>query len=195
MGVAQISFWVVVAVLVFWSVGAYNRLVRLRAAIKQAFTATESHIRQRDALLAQWAEASRAQASRAQATGESHAADAVLAACAQVLAASDHARAWPSGARAIAGLRLAEEVLGDARARLNTELAAMAPLVPMSPMSLTRPVIAPTPQAEALAAVDASLGFARHQYNDAAQTYNDAVAQFPTWVIAGVFGFRAAGAL
>ena len=131
----------------------------------------------------------------AQATGESHAADAVLAACAQVLAASDHARAWPSGARAIAGLRLAEEVLGDARARLNTELAAMAPLVPMSPMSLTRPVIAPTPQAEALAAVDASLGFARHQYNDAAQTYNDAVAQFPTWVIAGVFGFRAAGAL
>ena len=192
MGVAQISFWVFVAVLVFWAVGAYNRLVRLRAAIKQAFTATESQIRQRDALLAQWAEASRAQA---QATGESHAADAVLAACAQVLAASDHARAWPSGARAIAGLRLAEEVLGDARARLDTELAAMAPLVPMSPMSLTRPVIAPTPQAEALAAVDASLGFARHQYNDAAQTYNDAVAQFPTWVIAGVFGFRAAGAL
>ena len=192
MGVAQISFWVFVAVLVFWAVGAYNRLVRLRAAIKQAFTATESQIRQRDALLAQWAEASRAQA---QATGESHAADAVLAACAQVLAASDHARAWPSGARAIAGLRLAEEVLGDARARLNTELAAMAPMVPMSPMSLTRPVIAPTPQAEALAAVDASLGFARHQYNDAAQTYNDAVAQFPTWVIAGVFGFRAAGAL
>ena len=190
MGVAQISFWVFVAVLVFWAVGAYNRLVRLRAAIKQAFTATESQIRQRDALLAQWAEASRAQA-----TGESHAADAVLAACAQVLAASDHARAWPSGARAIAGLRLAEEVLGDARARLNTELAAMAPMAPMSPMSLTRPVIAPTPQAEALAAVDASLGFARHQYNDAAQTYNDAVAQFPTWVIAGVFGFRAAGAL
>ena len=187
MGVAQISFWVFVAVLVFWAVGAYNRLVRLRAAIKQAFTATESQIRQRDALLAQWAEASRAQA-----TGESHAADAVLAACGQVMAASDHARAWPSGARAIAGLRLAEEVLGDARARLNTELAAMAPMSPTSP---TSPVIAPNPQAEALAAVDASLGFARRQYNDAAQTYNDAVAQFPTWVIAGVFGFRAAGAL
>lgn len=184
MGVAQISFWVFVAVLVFWAVGAYNRLVRLRAAIKQAFTATESQIRQRDALLAQWAEASSAQAH-----GESHAADAVVAACGQVMAASEHARTWPSGARAIASLRLAEEVLGDARARLNAELAAMAAT------SLTPPVIAPNPQAEALAAVDASLGFARRQYNDAAQTYNDAVAQFPTWVIAGVFGFRAAGAL
>ena len=187
MGVAQISFWVFVAVLVFWAVGAYNRLVRLRAAIKQAFTATETQIRQRDALLTQWAEASRTHS-----TGESHAANAVLAACGQVLAASDHARAWPSGARAIAGLRLAEEVLGDARARLTTELAAMAH---MSSISITPPVIAPTPQAEALAAVDASLGFARRQYNDAAQTYNDAVAQFPTWVIAGVVGFRAAGAL
>ena len=65
----------------------------------------------------------------------------------------------------------------------------------MAATSLTPQVIAPTPQPEGLAAVDASLGFARHQYNDAAQIYNDAVAQFPTWIIAGVFGFRAAGAL
>ncbi|MFN6060478.1 MAG: LemA family protein, partial [Burkholderiales bacterium] len=30
-------FWIVFALLVFWALGAYNRLVRLRAQIKQQF--------------------------------------------------------------------------------------------------------------------------------------------------------------
>ncbi len=181
MGVAQISFWVFLAVMLFWSVGAYNRLVRLRATIKQTFSSVEAHIRQRDALLAQWAEGLRAPL-----TDDRHAVDAVVAACGQVMAACDHARAAPSGARSIASLRLAEEVLGDARSRLTTELARKARLLPG---------IDPAVQAEELAAVDGTLGFARHQFNDATQTYNDAVTQFPTWIVAGLFGFHAAGAL
>ena len=47
-----IWFWIVAAVLLFWAVGAYNRLVRSRAAIKLSFASVEAHIRQRDALLA-----------------------------------------------------------------------------------------------------------------------------------------------
>jgi len=30
-------FWILIAVLVFWVLGAYNRLVRLRAQVKQQF--------------------------------------------------------------------------------------------------------------------------------------------------------------
>jgi hypothetical protein len=48
---------------------------------------------------------------------------------------------------------------------------------------------------EELANADAALGFARQQFNSAAQDYNDAVLQFPTWVIAGLFRFRVAGVL
>jgi LemA protein len=181
MGFAQIAFWVFVAVMVCWAVGAYNRLVRLRALIKQAFATVEAHVRQRDALLAQWSEGLRGLW-----VDETQTIDAVVAACGQVMAACDHARAWPSGARAVGSLRLAEEVLADARARLTAELARSARLLPAVDLSA---------RAEELAAVDGTLGFARRQYNDAAQAYNDAVVQFPTWVIAGVFGFHAAGAL
>ena len=181
MGVAQISFWVFIAVMVFWAVGAYNRLVRLRATIKQAFASVEAHIRQRDALLAQWTDGLRAPL-----VDEPHSVDAVVAACGQVMAASDHARATPSASRPIGSLRLAEEVLGDARSRLTALLGQRARLLNGVALAV---------QAEELAAVDGTLGFARRQYNEAAQTYNDAVAQFPTWIIAGLFGFQPAGAL
>ena len=181
MGVAQISFWVFIAVMVFWAVGAYNRLVRLRATINLAFASVEAHIRQRDALLAQWADGLRAPL-----LDEPHSVDAVVAACGQVMAASDHARATPSAARPIGSLRLAEEVLGAARSRLTTLLAQRARLLNGDGLMV---------QAEELAAVDGTLGFARRQYNEAAQTYNDAVTQFPTWIIAGLFGFQPAGAL
>ena len=48
---------------------------------------------------------------------------------------------------------------------------------------------------EELAAADSTLGFARRQFNEATQNYNDALDQFPTWVIAGLFRFRGAGTL
>jgi LemA protein len=181
-----IWFWIVAAVLLFWAVGAYNRLVRLRAAIKQSFASVEAHVRQRDALLAQWlGDCSGALGSG---TGgvEVHTVHAVRGACVQVMAAVDHARAAPSDAQAIASLRLAEEVLMGARGRLSTELAAHARA------NLAWETVM---QTDELAAVDGSLGFARGQFNEAVQVYNDAAIQFPTWIVAGLFGFRAAGVL
>jgi LemA family len=46
-----------------------------------------------------------------------------------------------------------------------------------------------------LAASDATLAFARRQFNAAVQDYNLAVHQFPTWLVANLFHFRAAGAM
>jgi LemA protein len=181
-----IWFWIAAAVLLFWAVGAHNRLVRLRAAIKQSFASVEAHIRQRDALLAQWLSACNGALGGGADSTEVHAINAVRGACVQVMAAVDHARASPSDAQAIASLRLAEEVLIGARGRLSTELAAHAR------SNLAWDTVM---QTDELAAVDGSLGFARGQFNDAVQIYNDAAMQFPTWVVAGLFGFRAAGVL
>jgi LemA protein len=181
-----IWFWIVAAVLLFWAVGAYNRLVRLRASIKLSFTSVEAHIRQRDALLAQWlADCGGALGSSAEGT-ELHTIHAARGACVQVMAAVDHARAAPGDAQAIASLRLAEEVLMGARGRLSTALAAHAR------SNLAWDTVM---QTDELAAVDGTLGFARGQFNDTVQAYNDAAMQFPTWIIAGLFGFRAAGVL
>ena len=46
-----------------------------------------------------------------------------------------------------------------------------------------------------LAAIDATLAFARRQFNDTVEEYNRAVRQFPTWVIASLFSFRCAATL
>jgi LemA protein len=108
------------------------------------------------------------------------------AACGQLQAACDVVRSRPSAARPAASLRLAEETLADARARLAAELPAKPELL----AGLAVAVLG-----EDLAAADSTLAFARRQFNEATQNYNDAIDQFPTWLIAGLFQFRGAGTL
>lgn len=177
----QIAGWAIVAVLVFWAVGAYNRLVSLRNDISKAFVPVDAQIRQRHLMLEQWVEALRPLLEH-----DPEPLDAVLAACGQLNAACDVVRSRPSAARPMASLRLAEETLAEARARLKAQLPAKPEMLAGLGVSVL---------SEELAAADSTLGFARRQYNEATQTYNDAMDQFPTWVIAGLFGFRGAGTL
>ena len=173
------------AVLVFWGVGAYNRLVRLRHEIVRAYTALEVEITQRHALLLRWTDALRPVLE-----GSPQAADAVRAAAEQVLIASERARLRPSAARIIASLRLAEDTLAAARARLLAELPAHLHQNSLSGTSLELAGFT-----DELAATGSTLAFARRQFNEAADAYNEAVLQFPTVLIASLFGFRAAGSL
>ena len=163
---------VLAAVLLFWAVGAYNRMVSLRNTMLRRFAAVDEQFRSRHALLLQWADT--------QAGGEPALLDSLRAACHQAEAACTHARSRASNAGALTSLRLAEEILSQARARLPAPEGgdeAQAALVP------------------ALAERDTTLAFARRQFNEAVQQHNHAVGQFPTWVIAGMFGFRAASTL
>lgn len=177
----QIAGWAVAAVLLFWAVGAYNRLVSLRNDISRAFVPVDAQIRQRHQLLAQWVDALRPLLEHQPA-----ALDAVTAACGQLQAACDVVRSRPSAARPMASLRLAEETLAEARSRLRSELPAKPEMLAGLGMAALN---------DQLAAADSTLGFARRQFNEATQNYNDALDQFPTWVIAGVFRFRGAGTL
>jgi LemA protein len=180
MSSGQIAAWAVAAVLVFWAVGAYNRLVSLRNDISRAFVPVDAQIRQRHQLLEQWIEALRP------AMHDTVVLDGVTAASGQLQAACDVVRGRPSAARPMAILRMAEETLAEARERVKAEL-------PSRPEQLQRLGVAEL--GEELAAADSTLGFARRQFNAATQHYNDALDQFPTWLIAGLFGFHGAGTL
>ncbi|MEO5698517.1 MAG: LemA family protein [Burkholderiaceae bacterium] len=175
MSAGQIAAAVVVAALLFWAVGAYNRLVRLRGTILRRFAPLESQFRQRNELLLH-DDALAALAAHADATQI----DALRAACGQVETACDAARLRPGVASVIKNLRLADEILMQVRARL-----------PAPPAAATEPTEPDT----RLGASDATLAFARREFNEAVGDYNVAVRQFPTLMLVGLFGFRSAGLL
>ena len=169
----EIVLCVVGAALLFWIIGAYNRLVRLRGAIVRQFVPVELQLTQRQALLMQQLEALAPVLPNAVPRLE-----ALRAACRQCHAASSHARVRPGAAGAIASLRLAEDIVGEARARLPVQAVAGLDLSALNAQ---------------LGAADTTLSFARHQFNNAVTEYNAAVRQFPTALIVGLFGFRTAG--
>ena len=79
----------------------------------------------------------------------------------------------------------AEETLNDARARLKSELPARPEML----AGLGVSVLAKNFRRRQ------HLGFARRPIHEATQNYNDALHQFPTWVVAGLFQFHGAGTL
>lgn len=159
---------IVAAVLVFWAVGAYNRLVSLRGELLRCFGPVDEQFRARHALLLRWADA--------MPDAEASALEQLRAACVQAETACGQARPRPTDAPAVVSLRLADEILSQTRGRITGAAADETLLA-------------------ALGEADTTLAFARRQFNDAAAAYNRAVSQFPTWVIAGLFGFRKAGTL
>jgi LemA protein len=161
------------AVLIFWIVGAYNRLVVLRNEIVALFAPLDEQFRARQQLLREQSQAIAASAPDAAANLE-----ALQAALSQADAACAHARAHPGAAGAIASLRMADDILTAARARLRTDEMTDAALAELN----TR-----------IVAGEASLDFTRRQFNAAVAKYNDSVRQFPTWIVAAMFGFRPAG--
>ena len=183
MGTTHLLAWATAAVLLFWTVGAYNRLVRLRGAIMAAFALVEQQFRLRQDLLRELAQALSpvaATAGVAEPPGPAPTTQALGAAITQADSAFSHARARPGAVGAITSLRLAEDIVAESRGRLPAAALAEPALADLH----TR-----------LGQVDSTLAFARRQFNDAVTLYNGAIRQFPTWLIAGVFSFRAAGTL
>ena len=175
MTTSQIALWVAAAALLFWAVGAYNRLVRMRGEIVRQFAAVDAQFRERQALLLQLLDAlSQALPHAAERL------DALRAACQQAEAACSRARTRPGTVGAITSLRLADDIVAEARARLPVQ---SAPGVDMAPLNAQ------------LATSDVTLAFARRQFNEAVADYNHAVRQFPTVLLVRLFGFRVAGVL
>lgn len=163
------------AVLLCWIVGAYNRLVRLRGALVRQFAPVEVQFQARQTLLLQLLDALAPVL-----TNAAPRIDALRAACWQVEAACAHAKLRPGASGAITSLRLADEILSEARARLPVQPAPGSELAVLNAQLL---------------ASDATLAFARRQFDAAVLDYNLAIGQFPTLLLVGLFGFRTAATL
>lgn len=171
----------VFALLLFWAVGAYNRLVRLKNLIANAFGQIDVQLKRRYDLIPNLVEAAKKYLSHERETLE-----AVIAARNQARSASDAARSRPTHAPEVLSLAVAEQALTGSLDRLFAlneaypELKADETIRELS---------------EELTSTENKVAFARQAYNDCVLDYNNAQAQFPAVLVARLFGFASAAML
>lgn len=163
--------------LLFWMVGAYNRLVRLRAAVLQTFGALDTFFVRWIALMSECLNAL-GDAQPGQPMADAHA--AVAAATAQMGASLAVARAQPLDGAAIAALGAGRQALGAAWQAL-IEAGAGGDAAVQGELALW------ARQNEGLRQQSLS---ARDAFNEAVRGYNGAITQFPASLLAWLFGFR-----
>ena len=170
-----------VALLVFWMLGAYNRLVALRNDIIAAWLQVDEPLQRRAAAITGLLDGLRAHL-----PDEGSALDAVQAAQQQLRAAADALRTRPAQAPRAAAWAGADAALAGPLARLLALLEQRPDLGMADDIA---------PHVVALRDATQRLAFARQLFNDAVVTYNTAARQFPTRLLSALFGFAIAGAL
>lgn len=171
--------WVLLAVgllAVFWAVGAYNRLVRLRNAIGNAFGQIDVQLKRRYDLIPNLVEVARKYLAH-----EAQTLEAVIAARNQARSAEQAAASGPLDAGKLDALVSAEQVLGGALGRLFMVAEAYPELKADQTMREL---------SEEIASTENRVGFSRQAYNDHVLAYNDAAAQFPALLVARLFAFQ-----
>lgn len=174
----SVSLWVVLAVglgVFFWAVGAYNRLVRLKNAIANAFGQIDVQLKRRYDLIPNLVEVARRYLAH-----EAQTLEAVIAARNQARTAEQTAAGNPLNAGALGALAGAEQLLGGALGKLFAVVEDYPDLKADQNMREL---------SEELASTENRVGFARQAYNDQVLEFNDAAAQFPTLIVARLFGF------
>ena len=164
-----------VALLVFWAVGAYNRLIRLKNTIANAFGQIDVQLKRRYDLIPNLVDVAKKYLQHEQATLE-----AVINARNQARAASDVARSRSANALAVTTLAAAEQALGSSLGNLF----ALAEAYPDLKADQTMRELS-----EELTSTENKVGFARQAFNDAVLDYNNAQGQFPAVLVARVFSF------
>ena len=175
MSPSNLIFIAPLAFLIFWAVGAYNRLVRLKNVIANAFGQIDVQLKRRYDLIPNLVEAARKYLQHERDTLE-----AVTLARTRARAASDAVRSRPASARAVTALAAAEQALDGSLGRLF----AVAEAYPELKADQTIRELS-----EELTSTENKVTFARQAFNDAVLDYNNAQGQFPAVVLARVFGF------
>ncbi|MBI5333485.1 MAG: LemA family protein [Burkholderiales bacterium] len=181
MSTPQIVALAVAALAIFWAIGAYNRLVRLRNAIGNAYAQIDVQLKRRHDLIPNIVEVARRYLQHEQETLER-----VTAARGQARAAADIARSQPTAAGALGSLALAEGVLDSAMSKLMAVVEAYPELKADAQMREL---------SEELTSTENKVAFARQLFNDAVLDYNNAAQQVPTNIVAAIGGFHQAAML
>jgi LemA protein len=181
MSTALIAFgvlFVIVLVLGLWVTGIYNSLVALRNRFMNAFAQIDVQLKRRYDLIPNLVETAKAYMKHERETLE-----AVILARNSAVTANQAAAANPGSPSAMQGLMSAEGALTGALSKLFALSEAYPDLkANQNMMQLT----------EELTGTENKISFARQAFNDSVMTYNTATQQFPSNVLAGMFGFTAA---
>jgi LemA protein len=177
----QIVTWVVLVTLALWMLAAYNRLVRHRNEIGNAFAQIDVQMKRRYDLIPNLVDVARKYVQHERDTLE-----AVIAARNTASSAGDAARAKPADAARIGALHSAEGNL----AGLMKQLAVVVEAYPELKADATLRELS-----EELGHTENRIAFARQAFNDSVLEYNNAAQQAPTNIVAGVFGFKPAAML
>jgi LemA protein len=168
----------IVLLLLFWGVGAYNRLVSLRNQLKNAFAQIDVQLKRRYDLIPNLVETAKGYMKH-----EREALEAVIAARNQAVTANAKAAGNPADAGAMQQMAAAESVLTSSLGRMFALSEAYPDLKANQNMLQL---------SEELASTENRIAFARQAYNDGVMDYNTSLEQFPVSIIAGVFAFKSA---
>ena len=171
----------IIAAIVFWAIGIYNRLVNERNRVRNAFAQIDVQLTRRHDLIPNLVEAVKGYMKHERETLE-----AVIKARNVAVSALDAAKADPANASAIKNLGGAEGALGSVLGRLFALSEAYPDLKANENMMQFQ---------EELATTENKVAFSRQAFNDSVMGYNNTVENFPNNVIANTFNFELASFL
>jgi LemA protein len=179
--ISFLIFLGIIAALVFWMIGIYNRLVNERNRVRNAFAQIDVQLTRRYDLIPNLVEAVKGYMKH-----ERETLDAVIQARNTAVSSLDAAKADPANAEAMKKLGASEGALGSALGRLFALSEAYPDLKANQNMMQFQ---------EELASTENKVAFSRQAFNDAVLGYNNTAENFPNNVIAGFFSFKLASFL
>ena len=178
---AFLIFLAILAAIVFWGIGIYNRLVNERNRVKNAFAQIDVQLTRRYDLIPNLVEAVKGYMKHERETLE-----AVISARNAASSSLDAAKADPANAQAIKELGASEGALTSALGRLFALSEAYPDLKASQNMMQFQ---------EELASTENKVAFSRQAFNDTVLQYNNSAQNFPNNVMAGFFSFALASFL
>ncbi|SNY95893.1 LemA family protein [Halomonas sp. hl-4] len=174
MAITLIIIVAILAVIAFYVIGIYNRLVSLKNRFENAFAQIEVQLKRRHDLIPNLVETAKGYLSHERETLQA-VTEARNTAVSGLKAASEN----PGSAKAIADLGGAEGALSQAMGRLSVVMEAYPDLKASENMQQL---------SEELTSTENKVAFARQAFNDAVMQYNTYRQSFPPVAVAGLFG-------
>ena len=171
----------IIAAIVFWGIGIYNRLVNERNRVRNAFAQIDVQLTRRFDLIPNLVEAVKGYMKHERETLEN-----VIKARNTAVSNLDAAKADPANAEAIRQLGESTGILDGMLTRLFALSEAYPDLKANQNMMQFQ---------EELSTTENKVAFARQAFNDSVMSYNNTAENFPNNVIAGFFSFELASFL
>ncbi len=179
--ISLLVFLGIVAAIVLWAIGIYNRLVNERNRVRNAFAQIDVQLTRRYDLIPNLVEAVKGYIKHERETLE-----AVIQARNSAVSSLDAAKADPANAEAMKKLGASEGALGSALGRLFALSEAYPDLKANQNMMKLQ---------EQLTTTENKVAFSRQAFNDSVLGYNNTAENFPNNFIANTFRFALASFL